>query len=153
MFPKSTKNIKLCNITQTKPTKSSENTINNVEEKRDSPEAIINFINKKIHFVSKFDKKGSDEFLLSKDIALCDVILDDEIEEDESDCYNNISFMRKFTFDRGNNPNNDEKNLSGKNQKSNQLNHGVSKQHKLSENNSHLDAIGKNKEKKIRKKL
>ena len=115
MFPKSTKNIKLCNITQTKPTKSSENTINNVEEKRDSPEAIINFINKKIHFVSKFDKKGSDEFLLSKDIALCDVILDDVIEENEKETYNNISIMETFTFDKNNNTINDDKNKSNNN--------------------------------------
>ena len=150
---KLSKEIKYLNVNLAKPaTSNTESTLNNVEEERDSPDAIIKFINKKIIFKSKFDRKGSEEFLSSKDIALCNVILDDEIEE-ECECYNNLNFMRQFTFNRGNNPNSDEKNLSGKNQKSNQLNHGVSKQHKLNENNSHLDAIGKNKENKTRKKL
>ena len=110
MFPNSSKNIKFLNINQVTATKTkTESTFNNINEERDSPDAIINFINKKFHFKSKFDKKGSDEFLSSKDIALCDVILDDKIEEDDENEYNDISFMQKFTFSKVNNLVKDEK--------------------------------------------
>ena len=92
---KSTKRIKSHSIPEAKPIalKTTE-TFVTANQERDSPDEIINFIHKKIHFKSKFDKKGSDEFLSSKDIALCDVILDDKIEgDDENISFNNISFM------------------------------------------------------------
>ena len=118
MFPKSSKNIQYLTINQMKPISTkTESIYNKTDEERDSPDSIINFINKKIIFKSKFDKKGSDKFLSSKDIALCDVILDDEIEEDENESFNDISFMKEFTFNNENNMVNVEKNCGIKNPK------------------------------------
>ena len=114
----SLKEIKNLDISQLKSTvPKTERTINNIDEERDSPNEIINFTNKKIPFKSKFDKKGSDEFLSSKDIALCDVILDDKIEENDENEYNDITFMQKFTFSKGNNLINSKKNSITKIQK------------------------------------
>ena len=103
MFPNSSKDLKYLSLPQGKSTiTNTQRNFNNINEERDSPDAIINFINKKFRFKSKFDKKGSEELLSSKDIALCDVMLDDQIEEDENERYNNISFMQKLTFNKEN---------------------------------------------------
>ena len=110
MVPKLSKEVKDLSFAQSIPTiLRTQRTYNNIDEERDSPNEIITFTNKKIQFKSKFDKKGSDEFLSSKDIALCDVILDDEIEEENENEYNDISFMQKFTFSKVNNLVKDEK--------------------------------------------
>ena len=133
MFPNSSKDIECLEIIQTKPSNiQTESTLNNINEERNSPDGIINFINKKLVFKSKFDKKGSEQFLSSKDIALCDVILDDEIEGDENESYNNIEFMKKFTFNKENNLINGEKNYPIKNQQCDLL----GKSNKLYNNNS-----------------
>ena len=110
MFANSSKNLNNLNIAQLKPTiAKTKRTLNTIDEERDSPDAIINFTNKKIPFKSKFDKKGSDEFLSSKDIALCDVILDDKIDGGDENEYNDIAFMQKFTFNKERSLINDEK--------------------------------------------
>ena len=154
MFPNSSKDIKFLNIEEEKPTKvKTESTFNNINEERDSPESMINFINKKIDFKSKFDEKGSDEFLSSKDKALCDETLNDEIEEDENGSYSNINFMKNFTFNKENNFINDEKNCSINNQKCSFLNHNLFKTNKLCNNYCNLNEIEKNKEKKLGKNL
>ena len=154
MFPKSPKFMKRLTIIQAEATTSKmESTFNNLDEERDSPDAIINFINKKIHFKSNFDKKGSDEFLSAKDIALCDVVLDEEIEDyDENENYNNISFMENFTFNKENNLFCDEKNFCSKNQEHYLLNHSLFTLIKYNENNCNQDSIDKN-EKNIGKNL
>ena len=104
MITKSPKDIKYPNIIQDKPIYiKTESTLNNINEERDSPNDIINFINKRFVFKSKFDENGSDIFLSSKDIALSDVILNDEIEGDKNETYNDIDFMKKFTFNKANN--------------------------------------------------
>ena len=142
MFPNSSKELKYLDISQVKPPNSkTESTFNNINEKRDSPNDIINFINKKFHFKSKFDKKGSDEFLSSKDIALCDVLLDDEIEENENE-YNDLTFMQNFTFNKEKNLINDEKNRNIKISK-----RSLFEQNKLYNNCYNLNEIEKNKEK------
>ena len=140
MFPNSTKEIKNISVNQLKPTiPKIERTLNNINEERDSPDEIINFTNKKIPFKSKFDKKGSDEFLSTKEVALCDVILDDKIEEDDENEYNDISFMDKFSFNRVNTLKDDEK-----------TSHRRSKI-LFSENLYNFDPMEKNKEKKTDK--
>ena len=146
MFPNSSKNIKFLNINQVTATKTkTESTFNNINEERDSPDGIIKFINKKIIFKSKFDKKGSDEFLSSKDIALCGVILDDEIEEDENESYNNLNFMENFTFNKENSMIDSEKNQHINNQKRYLLNQILFKSNKLSNNYYNFNEIEKNK--------
>ena len=144
MFPKSSIDMKYLSIAQLKPTVlKTESTFNIIDEERDSPAAIIKFINKKIIFKSKFDKKGSDEFLASKDMALSDVILDDEIEEEsENDSCNSITFMKKFTFNKEKNLVNYEKNMSAKNPKRCLLD-AFFKSNKSIENNYNLDSIEK----------
>ena len=132
---KSLKNVKYLSIKQTKkPTLQSQST-RNTDEERDSPEAIIDFIHKKFHFKSKFDKKGSEEFLSSKDIALYDVILDDQIEEDDkSASCNNLSFMEKFTFNKEFSSISDEINFYTKNQKNYPSEHNLNKSYQLCDN-------------------
>ena len=148
MFPKSSKDIKYLNVTKEKPIYAkTESTLNNLNEERDSPDAIINFINKKIVFKSKFDKKGSEQFLSSKDIALCDVILDDEIEDDENESYNNISFMKEFTFDKEKNLVNIEKNDCIQNSKCCHLRHSLFKPNKLNNNYCYSKKNEKDKDK------
>ena len=147
MFPNSSKDLKYLAVPQSKPTNTkTESTFNNINEERDSPDAIINFINKKFNFKSKFDKKGSDEFLSSKDIALCDVLLDDEIEENENE-YNDLTFMHNFTFSKEKNLTNDEKNRTLKISKRFPSNHSLFEQNKLYNNYYNLNEIEKNKKK------
>ena len=147
MFPNSSKELKYLDISQVKPPNSkTESTFNNINEKRDSPNDIINFINKKFCFKSKFDKKGSDKFLSSKDLALCDVLLNDEIEENENE-YNDLVFMQNFTFNEENNLINDEKIRNIKIPKCYPLNHSLFELNKLNNNYYNTNKIEKNKAK------
>ena len=148
MFPKPSENNTRLNITQAKlKNAETESTLNIVKEERDSPDDIIKFINKKIIFESKFDKKGSEQFLLSKDFALYDVLLDDEVEEDGNESYNNISFMKEFTFDKEKKITNEEKNYNIKNQKYHLLSHSILKLNKLNNNFCNFNETEKDKEK------
>ena len=132
---KSLKDVKYLSIKQIKQITLQSQSTRNTDEERDSPDAIIDFIHKKFHFKSKFDKKGSEEFLSSKDIALGDVILDDQIEEDDkNESYNNISFMEKFTFNKEINSISEEINLYTKNQKNYPSEHNSNKSYKLGDN-------------------
>lgn len=150
MIPSSSKNLKLLNENQLKSAKrKTESTLDITNKERDSPEAIINFINKKIIFESIFDEEGSDKFLSSKDLALRDVILDDEIEEDENESYNSISFMRKFTFNKEKYLIKDEENLWIKNPFCYLLNRNIYKSYKLYDKYYNLNEIEQNKEKEI----
>lgn len=71
------------NTTNNNDNLNQKNIIDDKLEKRDSPKEIINFTRKKFHFKSQFDRKGSEKFLDAKDIALGEVILNDEIVEEE----------------------------------------------------------------------
>ena len=150
MIPNSSKNLKLLTENQLKSVKrKTESTLDVTNKERNLPHAIINFINKKIIFESKFDEEGSDKFLLSKDLALCDFILDDEIEEDENESYNSISFMKKFTFNKEKYLIKDEENLWIKNPFCYLLNRNIYKSYKLCDKYYNLNEIEQNKETKI----
>ena len=145
MFPSSPNATNYLNIDNLKPTTLKTET-NNIDKERDSPDAIVKFINKKICFKSKFDKNGSDEFLSTKDIALSDVLLDDEIEEeDENESCNSITFMKKFTFNKEKNLISNERNMRTKNPNL-YLSDIFFKSSNSFDNNYNLDSIGKNKE-------
>ena len=138
--PKAKNHFDITQIITSTPTK--ENLPIKIVEKRDSPDDIINFINKKIIFKSKFDQKGSDEFLSSKDMALSDVILNEEIEnDDENEGYNNFSFMKNFSFNKENNPIDEEIDCQIKNTKYSRSNKCVFKSSKFNDNTNNYGAI------------
>ena len=143
MLQKISKVEKHHNIIQIKAaTPKKESSPSKINEKRDSPDGIINFINKKIIFKSHFDQKGSDEFLSSKDLALCDVILDEEIEnDDENENCNNFSFMKNFSFNIENNIIDEEVDCQIKNTRYSRSNKCVFKSNKLNDNTSIYGAI------------
>ena len=149
MFSMDSKEIKLFNETNFKSTKAKkESLLDNMDKERNSPDPIINFINKKIPFKSEFDENGSKKFLSSKDMALYDVKLDDKIEEDcENETYNNISFMKKFTFDVGNNLVIDEEDWCLKNPFCHLLNNKLYKSENIYDDNYYSDQVEKINEK------
>ena len=139
-IPKVKNHLDITQIITSTPKK--ENLLIKIDEKRDSSDDIINFINKKFVFKSKFDQKGSDEFLSSKDMALCDVILDEEIEnDDEKEGYNNFSFMKNFSFNKENNPIDEEIDCQIKNTKYFHSNKCVFKSSKFNDNTNNYGAI------------